>query len=96
MDGEAWWAAVHGVAQSRTRLKRLSSSSKNEIKDKYKDSTNPAQQNPRLLKLPIVLSSSLPLQIFFHVTIFSIHVSKCLPFTMNVSVIHVKEMLTIK
>ena len=27
MDGEAWWAAVHGVAQSRTRLKRLSSSS---------------------------------------------------------------------
>ena len=27
MDREAWWAAVHGVAQSRTRLKRLSSSS---------------------------------------------------------------------
>ena len=27
MDGEAWWAAVHGVAQSRTRLKQLSSSS---------------------------------------------------------------------
>ena len=27
MDGEAWWAAAHGVAQSRTRLKRLSSSS---------------------------------------------------------------------
>ena len=26
-DGEAWWAAVSGVAQSRTRLKRLSSSS---------------------------------------------------------------------
>ena len=25
MDGEAWWAAVHGVAQSWTRLKRLSS-----------------------------------------------------------------------
>ena len=28
MDGGAWWAAVYGVAQSRTRLKRLSSSSK--------------------------------------------------------------------
>jgi len=26
-DGGAWWAAVCGVAQSRTRLKRLSSSS---------------------------------------------------------------------
>ena len=25
--GEAWWAAVYGVAQSRTQLKRLSSSS---------------------------------------------------------------------
>ena len=23
-DGGAWWAAVYGVAQSRTRLKRLS------------------------------------------------------------------------
>ena len=26
-DGGAWWVAVYGVAQSRTRLKRLSSSS---------------------------------------------------------------------
>ena len=26
-DGEAWWATVYGVAQSRTQLKRLSSSS---------------------------------------------------------------------
>ena len=30
-DGEAWWAAVSGVAQSRTRLKRLSSSSSSMI-----------------------------------------------------------------
>ena len=29
MDGGAWWAAVYGVAQSQTRLKRLSSSSSN-------------------------------------------------------------------
>ena len=28
-DREAWWAAAYGVAQSRTRLKQLSSSSKN-------------------------------------------------------------------
>ena len=27
-DGGAWWAAVYGVAQSRTRLKRLSSSNR--------------------------------------------------------------------
>ena len=26
-DGEAWWAAVYGASQSRTQLKRLSSSS---------------------------------------------------------------------
>ena len=26
-DGGAWWAAVYGVTQSRTRLKQLSSSS---------------------------------------------------------------------
>ena len=24
MDGGAWWAAVHGVVQGQTRLKRLS------------------------------------------------------------------------
>ena len=29
-DGGAWWAAVSGVAQSQTRLKRLSSSSSND------------------------------------------------------------------
>ena len=32
MDRGAWWAAVYGVAQSRTRLKRLSSSSRQEEK----------------------------------------------------------------
>ena len=30
-DGGAWWAAVYGVAQSRTQLKRLSSSSSHEL-----------------------------------------------------------------
>ena len=29
-DGKAWWAAVYGVAQNRTRLKRLRSSSSRE------------------------------------------------------------------
>ena len=30
-DGGAWWAAVYGVAQSRTRLKQLSSSSSSSL-----------------------------------------------------------------
>ena len=30
-DGGAWWAAVYGVAHSRTRLKRLSSSSSSRL-----------------------------------------------------------------
>ena len=37
-DGGAWWAAVYGVAQSRTRLKRLSSSSSS--------SNSPVHHNP--------------------------------------------------
>ena len=37
-DGEAWWAAVYGVAQSRTRLKQLSSSSSSSIATKLKPS----------------------------------------------------------
>ena len=30
-DGGAWWAAIYGVAQSQTLLKRLSSSSRSEV-----------------------------------------------------------------
>ena len=36
-DGEAWWAAVHGVAQSRTRLKWRSSSSSSSIQSLVAD-----------------------------------------------------------
>jgi len=32
-DGGAWWVAVYGVTQSRTRLKRLSSSSSSFLKN---------------------------------------------------------------
>ena len=31
VDGGTWWAAVHGISQSRTRLKQLSSSSSSSI-----------------------------------------------------------------
>ena len=34
-DGGAWWAAVYGVAQSRTQLKRLSSSSSSKYTSIY-------------------------------------------------------------
>ena len=36
-DRGAWWAAVYGVAQSRTRLKRLSSSSSGSNRTKCHD-----------------------------------------------------------
>ena len=41
-DGEAWWAAVYGVAQSQTRLKRLSTSSSSLS---FKLTCNPALSN---------------------------------------------------
>ena len=45
-DGEAWSAAIYGVAQSRTRLKRLSSSSSRE----GKVSTNLATWKPLVIR----------------------------------------------
>ena len=34
-DGGAWWAAISGVAQSRTRLKQLSSSSSSKLRKDF-------------------------------------------------------------
>ena len=34
MDGGAWWATVHGVSKSWTRLNQLSSSSNSKVSDK--------------------------------------------------------------
>ena len=34
-DREAWWAAIYGVAQSRTRLERLGSSSNSNLTVQY-------------------------------------------------------------
>ena len=39
-DGEAWWAAIYGVTQSRTRLKGLSSSSSSSFSSKEQASFN--------------------------------------------------------
>ena len=54
-DGGAWWAAVYGVAQSRTRLKRLSSS----ISAYYISGTFLSTSHLLVhLTLPIILSGS--------------------------------------
>ena len=48
-DRGAWWAAVYGVAQSRTQLKRLSSSSRH---DEIKHWPQEWTQSPALLPSP--------------------------------------------
>ena len=51
-DWGAWWASVYGVAQSRTRLKRLSSSSKPKRSlEKGEAEERPSLELPGLLKM---------------------------------------------
>ena len=50
-DGGAWWAAVSGVTQSRTRLKRLSSSSSRDI--------DTSSYKYRELSMPVAASATL-------------------------------------
>ena len=50
-DRGAWWAAIYGVAQSQTRLKRLSSSSS------IKTSSKP---NKTVSSLSLIISTSVP------------------------------------
>ena len=45
-DWGAWWAAVYGVTQSRTRLKRLSSSSSSRLKPSHTDSCSKCKGFP--------------------------------------------------
>jgi len=56
-DRGAWWAAVYGVAQSRTRLKQLSSSSSNTSTNPNTNSnTNPnPNPNPNIILTLILL-----------------------------------------
>ena len=55
--GGAWWAAVYGVAQSRTRLKRLSSSSSNSGGKEIHHSCL-TEDKPVLLRLKITSCSA--------------------------------------
>ena len=52
VDGEAWWAAVRGVAQSQTRLKRLSSSSRCQLSHKPRAAAVPLLRRALLLVTP--------------------------------------------
>ena len=65
-DGEAWWAAVYGVAQSRTRLKQLSSSSSSTLRlsssrkvTSFLSILWPPLSSPSLLYLPLGKLASL-------------------------------------
>ena len=63
-DTGAWWAAVYGVAQSRTRLKRLSSSSSSHVQISEYALTMSTWQPLYIFKLVISLHSmqeSIPL-----------------------------------
>ena len=51
-DGRAWWAAFYGVAQSRTRLKQLNSSSSSQPK-------NPPLLEAILVRLTCLLGEKL-------------------------------------
>ena len=50
-DSRAWWAAVYGVAESRTRLKQLSSSSSRECTMAQWKKNPPAMQETRVQSL---------------------------------------------
>ena len=48
--GGAWWAAIYGVAQSRTRLKRLSSSSKHLLRPQWSETRYKLQEKKNCKK----------------------------------------------
>ena len=63
-DGEVWWAAVYGIAQSRTRLNRLSSSSSSRLVFEY--------QGMRILgkiSLEFYLLQTVSIALLFHIYI---------------------------
>ena len=52
MDRRAWWAAIYGVAQSRTRLKRLSSSSSSILSNKWNSESHKVQYRVQKMEYP--------------------------------------------
>ena len=65
MDGGGWWAAVHGVAQSQTRLKRLSK----QQQCVYVNSKLLIYPSPTPFPLSQLLSFSVSDSLFFKLTL---------------------------
>ena len=55
-DGEAWWTAIYGVAQSRTRLKRLSSNSSKVLQRQYSALFKSTELRDRCVRVLICFS----------------------------------------
>ena len=64
-DGGAWWAAIFGVAQSRTRLKWLSISSSSDTWDKE------TEENNRMGKTRDLFNKSRDTKGTFHATFYA-------------------------
>ena len=83
MDGGGWWAAVHGVAQSQTRLKRLSK----QQQCVYLNSKILIYPSPTPFPLSQLLSFSVSDSLFFKLTLLecnskpgnlqSVHMEPC-------------------
>ena len=70
-DGRAWWVAIYGVAQSRTRLKRLSSSSSVQLLSRVRLFATPWITPPCPSPTPGVHLNSCPLCWWCHPAISS-------------------------
>ena len=77
-DGGAWWAAVYGVAQSRTRLKRLSSSSSSRVNEMnvilVYHSLSPILSSRSFIILHFILRSVIYFDLIFGKKFFFLHV----------------------
>ena len=79
-DGGAWWAAIYGVAQSRTQLKRLSSSTSMSI-ESVMPSNHLILCRPLLLPFPIFPS----IRVFSNESALRIRWPKYSSFSFNIS-----------
>ena len=82
-DGRDWWAAVYGVAQSRTRLKRLSSSSSSILMSESQKRINSTKHykvlpTSTLFITLVSFNQNLPQMAYgFHRNVFKLLIYKC-------------------